>query len=69
MEHCDELARRGGQHGVSMADDRDRPPHFPAGKPNDHKSAGSEVTLDGELAAARHAVTASYRQLHRFPVR
>jgi len=69
MEHCDELARRGRQHGVSMADDRDRPPHFPAGKPQDDKSAGSELTLDRELAATRHAVTASHRQLHCFPVR
>jgi hypothetical protein len=61
MEHCDELARRGRQHGVAMADDRDRPPHFPAGKPQDDKSAGSELTLDRELAAAGYAVTASHR--------
>src|SRR5215468_4988605 len=68
MEHRHEFVRRRGEHGFSMADDRDRPAHLPAAQPNDTKGAGAELGRHGELAATGHAMAASDRQLHGFPV-
>ena len=45
MQHRHEFARRGRECGLSMPDDRDRPPHLPPAKPNDDEGAGPELAL------------------------
>ena len=52
-----------------MSDDGDRSSQLPAAQSDDPEGAGAELGLHGELAAARHAIAARHRQLHRFPVR
>src|SRR5215831_11753965 len=68
MKHGHEFVRRRGEHGFSMADDRDHPAHLPTAQPDDAEGAGAQLGSHGELAATGHAMAASDRQLHGFPV-
>src|SRR6266700_923378 len=69
MQHSQELSRRRRECGLSMPDDRDRPPHVPPAKPNEGEGAVPKLTFDGEPATPGHAMAASHGQLHGFPRR